>query len=92
MTKQKKLNPKKVNKIVAECVNAANMMNFMNVKNQNQKPSMFKDEAHYEQLLDDETKEFRKIMTPTVRKSIEVIIYNGNNNDELFQQQLLIII
>ena len=83
MPKQKKINPKKMNKIVKECLNKININNITNNKNQNQE-SIFKDEAHYEKLLTDETKEFRKHMTATVRKSINVIVYNGSNNDGVF--------
>ena len=83
MPKQKKINPKKVNKIVKECLNKINISNITNNKNINQE-YYFKDEAHYEKLLDEETKEFRKKMTPTVRKSIDVIVYNGRNNDGIF--------
>ena len=83
MPKQKKINPKKVNKIVKECLNKISVNNLTNNKNINQE-YYFKDEAHYEKLLDEETKEFRKKMTPTVRKSIDVIVYNGRNNDGTF--------
>ena len=83
MPKQKKINPKKVNKIVKECLNKISVNNLTNNKNINQE-YYFKDEAHYEKLLDEETKEFRKKMTPAVRKSINVIVYNGRNNDGVF--------
>jgi len=71
-----------LNRIAANCIQKIDIANIN--KTRKARTYDLNTEKEYNDLLSKELTDFKKHFTPTVRKSIDVIVYNKSNNDGIF--------